>query len=122
MCIFPRGNKATNPVPPHQPDPTGPDGAADPGSDAQASEPHSSGHPDAAEAGDEKRGPFDRSEVVGLDGRLDLGSMWVTGVPGMELRLEVEQESQNVVGGPPGEGASGGAWTPGTFSRRTARC
>lgn len=43
-------------------------------------------------------GPFDRSEVPGLDGRLDLGSLWLMGAPGMELRLEVEQESQNVVG------------------------
>jgi Protein of unknown function (DUF3710) len=43
-------------------------------------------------------GPFDRSEVQGLDGRLDLGALWLTGAPGMELRLEVEQESQNVVG------------------------
>jgi hypothetical protein len=44
------------------------------------------------------RGPFDRSEVESLDGRLDLGALWLTGVPGMELRLEVEEESQNVVG------------------------
>lgn len=43
-------------------------------------------------------GPFDRSEVGALDGRLDLGALWLTGVPGMELRLEVEEESQNVVG------------------------
>jgi len=43
-------------------------------------------------------GPFDRSEVHGLEGRLDLGALWLTGVPGMELRLEVEEESQNVVG------------------------
>jgi hypothetical protein len=43
-------------------------------------------------------GPFDRSEVKSLDGRLDLGALWLTGVPGMELRLEVEEESQNVVG------------------------
>jgi len=43
-------------------------------------------------------GPFDRSEVGGLDGRLDLGALWLTGLPGMELRLEVEEESQNVVG------------------------
>ena len=26
------------------------------------------------------RGPFDRSEVDGLDGRLDLGALWLTGV------------------------------------------
>jgi hypothetical protein len=43
-------------------------------------------------------GPFDRSEVESLDGRLDLGALWVTGIPGMELRLEVEEDSQNVVG------------------------
>ena len=43
-------------------------------------------------------GPFDRSEVESLEGRLDLGALWLTGVPGMELRLEVEEESQNVVG------------------------
>lgn len=45
-----------------------------------------------------RSGPFDRSEVEGLEGRLDLGALWLTGVPGMELRLEVEEESQNVVG------------------------
>ncbi len=44
------------------------------------------------------RGPFDRAEVDGLDGRLDLGALWLTGTPGMELRLEIEQESQHVVG------------------------
>jgi hypothetical protein len=43
-------------------------------------------------------GPFDRSEVEDLAGRLDLGALWLTGVPGMELRLEVEEESQNLVG------------------------
>jgi hypothetical protein len=43
-------------------------------------------------------GPFDRAEVAGLEGRLDLGALWMTGIPGMELRLEVEPESQSVVG------------------------
>lgn len=41
-------------------------------------------------------GPFDVTEVEGRDGRVDLGALWVRGVPGMELRLEVEQESQQV--------------------------
>jgi hypothetical protein len=63
-----------------------------------AAAPDESGQPDRAAADGEKHGPFDRSEVEGLNGRLDLGSLWVTGVPGMELRLEVEQESQKVVG------------------------
>jgi hypothetical protein len=61
-----------------------------------------------AEAGDRAQGtpsgatrsggPFDHSEVDSLDDRLDLGALWLTGVSGMELRLEVEEESQNVVG------------------------
>jgi len=50
------------------------------------------------EAWSRSDGPYDRSEVEGLDGRLDLGALWVTGIPGMELRLEVEQESQSLVG------------------------
>lgn len=54
------------------------------------------GEPD--EGSVEVHGPFDRTEVDGLDGRLDLGALWMTGTVGMELRLEVEQESQNVVG------------------------
>ena len=45
-----------------------------------------------------REGPFDRSEVAAIEGRLDLGALWLTGVPGMELRLEVEEESQSVVG------------------------
>jgi hypothetical protein len=47
---------------------------------------------------DRAGGPFDRSEVRSLEGRLDLGALWLAGVPGMELRLEIEEESQNVVG------------------------
>jgi Protein of unknown function (DUF3710) len=44
------------------------------------------------------RGPFDREDVESLNGRLDLGSLWITGVPGMELRLEVDEESGQLVG------------------------
>lgn len=42
-------------------------------------------------------GPKDRSAVPGLDGRLDLGSIWLRGVPGMELRLEVDEPRQKVI-------------------------
>jgi hypothetical protein len=87
--IFRHGTKDTNAVLSDPTDVPEPDVAADP---------DGSGQPGSALAAGEKHGPFDRSEVEGLDGRLDLGSLWVTGVPGMELRLEVEQESQNVVG------------------------
>jgi hypothetical protein len=47
----------------------------------------------------EELGPFDSSEVDGeTDGRLDLGGLRIQGVPGMELRLEVDEEAQQVVG------------------------
>ena len=61
-----------------------------------AADPDESENPDTGPAG--IHGPFDRAEVDGLDGRLDLGALWMTGVAGMELRLEVEQDSQSVVG------------------------
>jgi len=84
--IFRRGNKDTsaerNPVVPVS------SGTED---DARATAPS---HPAVSRS----RGPFDRSEVEGLDGRLDLGALWLTGVPGMELRLEVEEASQSLVG------------------------
>ncbi|HET7477592.1 MAG TPA: DUF3710 domain-containing protein [Dermatophilaceae bacterium] len=43
-------------------------------------------------------GPFDRSEVSDPGNRLDLGSLWVAGAPGMEMRLEVDNQTQQVVG------------------------
>lgn len=45
-----------------------------------------------------QRRPKDRPEVDGLDGRLDLGAIWLRGVPGMELRLETDQDRQKVIG------------------------
>lgn len=39
-------------------------------------------------------GPRDRSEVSGLEGRIDLGALQVTGVAGMELRLEVDADQE----------------------------
>jgi hypothetical protein len=41
-------------------------------------------------------GPWDVAEVDGRDGRVDLGALWLRGVPGMELRLEVDQSNQQV--------------------------
>jgi hypothetical protein len=54
--------------------------------------------PDRAPAGTLPQGPYDRSEVHNLNGRLDLGSLWITGVPGMELRIEADEESGQLVG------------------------
>jgi hypothetical protein len=45
---------------------------------------------------DRTAGPFDVSEVDGRDGRVDLGALWMRGVPGMELRLEIDQATQQV--------------------------
>jgi hypothetical protein len=45
---------------------------------------------------DRSDGPFDVTEVEGRDGRVDLGALWMRGLPCMELRLEVEQETQQV--------------------------
>lgn len=46
---------------------------------------------------DRTRGPFDAAEVDDEDGRLDLGALRISGADGMELRLEIDQEQQNVI-------------------------
>lgn len=43
-------------------------------------------------------GPFDAAEVPDDDGRLDLGALRIMGVPGMELRLEIDETANQVVG------------------------
>ena len=45
---------------------------------------------------DRSAGPWDVTEVEGRDGRVDLGALWVRGIQGMELRLEVDQATQQV--------------------------
>lgn len=50
----------------------------------------------APRAVDRSAGPFDVAEVDGREGRVDLGALWMQGVPGMELRLEVDQATQQV--------------------------
>ena len=47
----------------------------------------------------EGQGPFDSSDVdLEGDGRLDLGALRIQGVPGMELRLEIDEAANQVVG------------------------
>ncbi len=47
----------------------------------------------------EGNGPYDSSEVdLGEDDRLDLGALRIRGVAGMELRLEVDESADQVVG------------------------
>ncbi len=54
----------------------------------------------AAEAGEPVKtsGPFDVSEVENRGSRLDLGAIWLPGIQGIELRMEVDQKSQRVTG------------------------
>ena len=52
--------------------------------------------PTSDEPVDRSEGPFDASEVDGLGDRLDLGALWLSSVPGAELRLEVDQASETV--------------------------
>lgn len=52
----------------------------------------------AVDAGTGAAGPFDSSEVDDDDGRLDLGALRIKGVPGMELRLEIDEAANQVVG------------------------
>jgi hypothetical protein len=42
------------------------------------------------------RGPWDVSEVDGLGARVDLGAIWLPGVPGMELRMEIDKATDVV--------------------------
>lgn len=53
----------------------------------------------APSAGAAPAGPWDASEVdLRDDGRLDLGALRIRGVADMELRLEVDEQAQQVVG------------------------
>ncbi|HEU4948381.1 MAG TPA: DUF3710 domain-containing protein [Kribbella sp.] len=62
---------------------------------AEAEETGESGAPGA-----DGKGPYDVSEVepatLEADDRIDLGALIITGLPGMELRLQVEEQSGDV--------------------------
>ena len=45
----------------------------------------------------ERKGPWDVTEVEASDAYVDLGGLWLPGRDGMELRLEVEEESGRVI-------------------------
>lgn len=44
------------------------------------------------------RGPFDRAEKEPDDSRVDLGSLWVAVVPGVQIALQVDESTQTPVG------------------------
>jgi len=70
--IFRRGNKATS-------DELDPVASVTPGEHRSDSDRTVATAPRADRSG----GPFDRSEVESVEGRLDLGALWLTGFPGM---------------------------------------
>ncbi|HSE72535.1 MAG TPA: DUF3710 domain-containing protein [Nocardioidaceae bacterium] len=75
--------------------------SADPAAQDDAATPETSETPSAPATTDELRaeGPWDASEVTLDDeqpGRVDLGSLLLTGRPGLELRLQVDEASQQV--------------------------
>jgi hypothetical protein len=43
-------------------------------------------------------GPWDVSDVDGLGRRVDLGAIWLPGVAGMELRMEIDKSTNQVTG------------------------
>lgn len=45
---------------------------------------------------DRDRGPWDVTEVEALGSRVDLGAIWLPGVPGMELRMEIDKATEVV--------------------------
>ncbi|WP_377642179.1 DUF3710 domain-containing protein [Oryzobacter terrae] len=90
MSIF-RRNKDTDPA--EATEPTGAEPGAGSSSDAGVDATGGAGGAATALRGD---GPWDVAEVDGRDGRVDLGALWVRGVDGMELRLELDQQTQQV--------------------------
>lgn len=97
MGIFRRGSKDISADPDASrvvEESTGDDDLSEDASEAQTT---AASAPASAGLSRSQNGPFDRSEVESLEGRLDLGALWLMGVPGMELRLEVEEGSESVV-------------------------
>lgn len=83
-----------------EPAPTDPqDGSSELGAPADSDLPAHAAEPGAAYVpADRTNGPWDISEVddPAEDGRLDLGAMWLPGVQGMEVRVEIDQDTGRV--------------------------
>ncbi len=84
------------------------DDADDAGEAGEAGDAGDAGEADTADRADEAdeangaedqpgtHGPYDRDQVPGLQGRLDLGSLWLTAAPGMQVRLDMDPQSGEV--------------------------
>jgi hypothetical protein len=80
---------------------TGPDDAVDSADDALdgATGDDRSGAPPVTPSAGRENGPWDVSEVddPAAGGRVDLGGMWLPGRPGLEVRVEADQATSQVV-------------------------
>lgn len=76
---------------------TGPDDLDDSAEDATGDD--AGGAPRATPAAGRENGPWDVSEVddPAVGGRVDLGGMWLPGRPGLEVRVEADQATSQVV-------------------------
>ena len=45
-----------------------------------------------------EHGPWDRADVADDEGRIDLGAVWLPGVPGMQMRMEVDKATGQTAG------------------------
>jgi Protein of unknown function (DUF3710) len=98
--IFRRGSKAGSDDPfDVRGETTAPsDAAIDQGTDERTDGATDDTSESKAPAVDRSSGPYDSADVPADDGRLDLGGLRIRGVPGMELRLEVDEAADLVVG------------------------
>ena len=90
MSIFKRSKDSDRPAP------ADPDVEASQGDQDELDDDATEAEEAAPVLVDRTDGPFDVTEVEGRDGRVDLGALWMRGVPGMELRLEIDQTTQLV--------------------------
>lgn len=63
----------------------------------ESAEASTAGRPNSRDV-DRSSGPFDRSEVDNLDGRIDFGSLAITPILEMELRLDLDEAGQEITG------------------------
>ncbi len=76
------------------------DGTAGPDADADgATDDDRRGEPPATPSAGRENGPWDVAEVddPAAGGRVDLGGMWLPGRPGLEVRVEADQATSQVV-------------------------
>jgi hypothetical protein len=73
----------------------GNDDESDPAAEAARDTPDDRGT--GSDDGSDRQGPWDVSEVETSEGYVDLGGLWLPGRDGMELRLEVEEETSRVI-------------------------